>query len=60
MHGFGHFNSKNFSFSGQFKKGIWHGYGIACVGDKKLKGLWKYGIMTYAMFDSFERSAAVL
>lgn len=52
--GFGKFSSHEFEYKGQFKKGIWHGFGSVNVSSELLKGHWKSGILQYAFFDKFD------
>ena len=53
MNGVGVYSGDNFTFEGQFKAGLWHGFGILWLKAEKrfVKGEWDKGKLKYALVD---------
>lgn len=60
--GIGKLNGVNYSFEGQFKNGIWQGFGILTLlaEQKKIKGEWDKGKLRFALIDEVSPNSGML
>lgn len=62
MAGLGSYAGENFVYEGQFKNGLWNGFGILKLVQEKryIKGEWDKGRLKYALIDEVPRNANFL